>query len=74
MEAAGIEPAQAPCVSKGLRKTIDEKARKTFNSEAKTISGISIIDPDLARIVRVWPNLSEKIKAKIRGMVERIRG
>ena len=65
MEAAGIEPATDPCISKDLQKTIDEKARKSSDLGAKS----NQIPPELASVIEAWPDLPEPVKAGILAMV-----
>jgi len=74
MEAAGIEPAVDPCISKDLQQSIDQKARKSAVSRAEKaperVSDAPDFAPDLQAVIEAWPSLPEPVKAGILAMVK----
>ena len=66
MEAAGIEPATDPCISKDLQQSIDQKARKSAASGANSKQ----IPPELHSVIEAWPDVPEHIRAAIKALVQ----
>jgi hypothetical protein len=54
---AGFEPCNQPCNVNHLQDQAHKEAHNAFS------------DPDLARVVTVWPSLSPAIKAAINALV-----
>lgn len=63
-----------PVRGKGVKTPIQSQKQRNLPADKKILPESYISDPDLAKIVKIWPVLPEHIKTAIKALVQAHEG